>query len=86
MEMRNIAGTLKQWCVERNVRKDLGEIHTADSTNLQPVLLSTQSKSNFIMKSVFVKCQGLIPDFIVMALIRTFYLKVIDMPALVSSI
>lgn len=49
MEMRNIAGTLKQWCVERNVRKDLGEIHTADSTNLQPVLLSTQSKNTFML-------------------------------------
>ncbi|XP_029158786.1 scavenger receptor class B member 1-like isoform X2 [Nylanderia fulva] len=51
MEMRNIAGALKQWCVERawNARKELGEIHTADSTNLQPVLLSTQSKNTFML-------------------------------------
>lgn len=76
--MRNIIGRLKQLCVERawNARKELGEIHT-DSTNLQPVLLSTRSKSNFTMESVYIRCYGLIPDSIVMALIRIFYLKVL---------
>ncbi|CAL1682380.1 unnamed protein product [Lasius platythorax] len=50
MEMRNIVGRLKQWCVKRawNARKELGEIHT-DSTNLQPVLLSTRSKNTFML-------------------------------------
>ncbi|XP_072757604.1 scavenger receptor class B member 1 isoform X2 [Anoplolepis gracilipes] len=49
MEMRNIAEPLKQWCIERDwgSRKELQEIHKADSANLQPVL--SRSKNTFML-------------------------------------
>lgn len=59
MEIRNIAGSLKQWCVKkgRSIRKELQEIHIACSTNLQPDLSLTRSKSNFIMNNINI-CKG----------------------------
>lgn len=54
MKIRNIAGPLKQWCVKRDwsTRKEFQGIHITDSVNLQPDLLSTRSKSNFIMHNI----------------------------------
>ncbi|GAB1862091.1 Scavenger receptor class B member 1-like isoform X2 [Camponotus japonicus] len=51
IEIRNIAGSLKQWCVKRgwSTRKERQEIHIACSTNLQPDLSSTRLKNTFTL-------------------------------------
>ncbi|XP_011260919.1 scavenger receptor class B member 1 isoform X2 [Camponotus floridanus] len=51
MEIRNITGSLKQWCVKRgwSTKKELQEIHIACSTNLQPDLSLTRSKNTFTL-------------------------------------
>lgn len=53
MKIRNIAGSLKQWYVNSwSTRKEPQGIHIADSVDLQPDLLSTLSKSNFIIHNI----------------------------------
>lgn len=51
MEIRNITGSLKQWCIKRNWSTKK-EIHIEGSINLQPDLPSRRSKSNFIMDNI----------------------------------
>lgn len=66
MEIRNIAESLKQWCIEKiwNARKELRKSHVAKSADLQTV--STRSKSNFTMELILVRCHKLLPGFITM--------------------
>ncbi|XP_070154253.1 scavenger receptor class B member 1 isoform X2 [Polyergus mexicanus] len=51
LEIRNIAESLKQWCIEKiwSEGKELRESHIAESADLQSIMLSTQSKNTFTL-------------------------------------